>query len=295
MLFFANIRLIFENYFKYGLIDPAFLIEHLVYGDTFVYIINVAILLHFSVVLAFYTEKGLSTAKSRFTFYLIHFLNVTAVLAGPLLMSIFYKVSAISNSFILIIVVITAAKLISYIAFWNDVRYFRYKHQSISKSSKIDESLQKQLYQEIDDVINNYPSNLTLYNLVEFMFFPVLCYQYKFPRTSRVSKRNLIKYAGGFLVCSFFQMFILNQFIGPVLENSLQHMENRDLLKILERLLKLSVPSTYAWILMFYGGFHFYLNFLAEITCFADRSFYKDWWNSYFVDEYWRKWNIVAY
>lgn len=62
---------------------------------------------------------------------------------------------------------------------------------------------------------------------------------------------------------------------------------------MLERLAKLSIPNVGAWILMFYANFHCWLNFIAELTCFADRVFYKEWWNSLYIDEYWRNWNIV--
>ncbi|KAG9546042.1 acyl-CoA/sterol acyltransferase, partial [Aureobasidium melanogenum] len=33
------------------------------------------------------------------------------------------------------------------------------------------------------------------------------------------------------------------------------------------------------------------LNVLAELTCFADRGFYGDWWNSVSWDQYARDWN----
>ena len=33
------------------------------------------------------------------------------------------------------------------------------------------------------------------------------------------------------------------------------------------------------------------LNVLAELTCFADRGFYGDWWNSTSWDQYARDWN----
>lgn len=45
---------------------------------------------------------------------------------------------------------------------------------------------------------------------------------------------------------------------------------------------------------MFYSLFHCMLNFMAEITYFGDRQFYKDWWNSSYIDEYWRTWNLVS-
>lgn len=46
---------------------------------------------------------------------------------------------------------------------------------------------------------------------------------------------------------------------------------------------------------MFYGFFHLWLNLIAELTQFADRTFYKDWWNALYLDEYWRKWNIPTH
>ena len=42
-----------------------------------------------------------------------------------------------------------------------------------------------------------------------------------------------------------------------------------------ERVLKLALPSTYAWLLGFYCLFHLWLNVLAELTRFGDREFYK--------------------
>jgi hypothetical protein len=32
-------------------------------------------------------------------------------------------------------------------------------------------------------------------------------------------------------------------------------------------------------------------NMFAELTCYADREFYKDWWNSTSFIEYNRNWN----
>lgn len=59
--------------------------------------------------------------------------------------------------------------------------------------------------------------------------------------------------------------------------------------------LKLPVPNTYSWLIFFYVSFHTWLNFLAEITGFADRLFYQDWWNSQTLGEYWRLWNLPVH
>jgi diacylglycerol O-acyltransferase-1 len=60
---------------------------------------------------------------------------------------------------------------------------------------------------------------------------------------------------------------------------------------LFQQLLKLSVPSTAIWLLWFVFGFHLWLNIVAELMCFADRTFYEDWWNSRTLGEYWRLWN----
>jgi diacylglycerol O-acyltransferase 1 len=56
-------------------------------------------------------------------------------------------------------------------------------------------------------------------------------------------------------------------------------------------ILKIGVPSSYIWLCIFYWLFHAWTNFWGEVTRFADRRFYSDWWNSGNLAEYWRKWN----
>lgn len=57
----------------------------------------------------------------------------------------------------------------------------------------------------------------------------------------------------------------------------------------------MGIPNLYLWLLMFYTLFHCMLNLSAELTRFGDRQFYKDWWNSNFIDEYWRTWNLPTH
>ena len=54
----------------------------------------------------------------------------------------------------------------------------------------------------------------------------------------------------------------------------------------------MSVPAAYLWLIWFYSFFHSYMNFWGELTYFADRRFYDDWWNAGDLSEYWRKWNF---
>jgi len=55
--------------------------------------------------------------------------------------------------------------------------------------------------------------------------------------------------------------------------------------------LGVAVPCAYIWLTIFFGLFHAWTNFWGEITRFADRRFYSDWWNAGNLAEYWRKWN----
>ena len=63
----------------------------------------------------------------------------------------------------------------------------------------------------------------------------------------------------------------------------------------MERILKLSIPNTYVWLLCFYFYFHLWLNLLAEVTAFGDKIFYKDWWNARTIESYWRNWNLPVH
>ena len=76
-----------------------------------------------------------------------------------------------------------------------------------------------------------------------------------------------------------------------IAEDAIVHFETRNYWQILLSTLHMAVPASYLWLTVFYSTFHSYLNFLAELTQFADRRFYSDWWNAGNLGEYWRKWN----
>ena len=71
--------------------------------------------------------------------------------------------------------------------------------------------------------------------------------------------------------------------------------DNGQYTELFYNILKLAVPNTYMWLVVFYCLFHTYLNLFAEGLGFADRNFYSDWWNSESLGEYWRKWNLPVH
>ncbi|KAK2724944.1 diacylglycerol O-acyltransferase 1-like [Artemia franciscana] len=141
----------------------------------------------------------------------------------------------------------------------------------------------------------SYPDNLTLKDIYFFMILPTLCYELNFPISGRIRKRFLIKRILETLIGSHVVLALFQQWIIPSVKNSLTPFSNMDLLAATERLLKLSIPNHLIWLIWFYLVFHSYLNMVAEVTRFADREFYLDWWNSNNIDVFWRSWNMPAH
>jgi len=129
-----------------------------------------------------------------------------------------------------------------------------------------------------------------------FLLAPTLCYQMNYPRSPTIRWYWL---TGKFLQFIFFgclMIFMTEQYITPTIHNSMAVMNKPGWVwSILERILKLSIPVMLVWLLGFYTFFHLWLNILAELLRFGDRTFYKDWWNSTTLAYYWRTWNIPVH
>ena len=89
--------------------------------------------------------------------------------------------------------------------------------------------------------------------------------------------------------------FLIEQYVRPTLHNSLRPFHTLNFPSLFERILKLSIPGIYFWLIMFYAVFHSYLNLVAEVLRFGDRTFYRPWWNAKTIGEYWRLWNLPVY
>ncbi|KAK0753198.1 MBOAT family protein [Schizothecium vesticola] len=140
-----------------------------------------------------------------------------------------------------------------------------------------------------------YPTNITIDNLVYFWWAPTLVYQPVYPRNASIRWIFVFKRLGEVVCLSVFIWFASAQYATPVLRNSLDKIASLDYPSILERLLKLSTISLVIWLAGFFALFQSFLNALAEVTRFADRSFYDEWWNSESLGTYWRTWNKPVY
>ncbi|KAH8820986.1 MBOAT family protein [Xylogone sp. PMI_703] len=143
---------------------------------------------------------------------------------------------------------------------------------------------------------NSYPNNLSLKNHFEYVVLPTLVYELEYPRSDSISWA----YVAEKIIAIFGILMIMNlvsqAFIYPVVMKTIGMKEVG--MPLYERLqifpwilLDLMGPFMMEYLLSWYLIWEAILNLLAELTYFADRGFYADWWNSVSWDQFARDWN----
>lgn len=129
-----------------------------------------------------------------------------------------------------------------------------------------------------------YPNNVTLLNYADFLLVPTIIYSNIYPRTQKIRWSFVFdRTVGGLAIISILYAIVEN-FVWPRL---------RDIHKVplFDTFARLLLPISLSVILLFFLVFEYILNWFAEVTRFADRHFYDDWWNSLDYAEFSRKWN----
>ena len=148
---------------------------------------------------------------------------------------------------------------------------------------------------DIEPPYMHYPQNVTLLNMLYFSIAPTITYQLNFPRSRQIRVKYLASILLRLAISLGLMLYFIGQYIQPTLLEALQNPVSNNGEQLLQLLFKLSLPTTYVWLLGFYFFFHLWLNLLAELTRFGDRQFYKDWWNSRTIGVYWRTWNMPVH
>ena len=130
-----------------------------------------------------------------------------------------------------------------------------------------------------------FPQNLTLSNYLDYILCPTLCYELEYPRTPRIQYMELFWKTLAVFGCIFLLTITSEEFIVPVLNDSAGRLSNvyklsDKALILAETISWLLFPFMVTFLLVFLVIFEYVLGAFAEITCFADRHFYSDWWNS---------------
>jgi sterol O-acyltransferase len=107
----------------------------------------------------------------------------------------------------------------------------------------------------------------------------------EYPRTKERRWMELFWKTLAVFGCIFLLTLVSEEFIVPELDKSAERLRMVDTLIekgliLSETISMLLFPFTVVFLLVFILIFEFLLGAFAEITCFADRHFYSDWWNS---------------
>ncbi|XP_076358302.1 diacylglycerol O-acyltransferase 1-like isoform X2 [Tachypleus tridentatus] len=316
ILVLSNARVALENIIKYGiLVDPfqwfkVFMGKPANWPSVLIALsLNVFILFTF-VIETLYSKGKLHEMCGR----LMIVISLSTLIIFPVIVVFTTNSNPIGASVALALVSITFLKLVSYhmVNFW--CRQTR--NQPDTSHHKRRSSFGLTMSRTEDELhglpLVRYPLNLNIRDIYYFMFAPTLCYELNFPRSARIRKRFLLKriiemvylassdsmyelsltefnlkqdmkiYNNSNLQILLLQLILgmVQQWIVPIIRNTLQ---------------PLKVPNHIIWLLFFYWFFHSCSNAVAEILRFADREFYRDWWNAETVNYFWQNWNIPVH
>ncbi|XP_060209943.1 diacylglycerol O-acyltransferase 1-like isoform X3 [Lycium barbarum] len=276
VLIAVNGRLIIENLMKYGwLIGSGFWSSSTSVRDW--PLLLCCLSLPIFPLAAFLVEK--LAQKKYLTEHVVvtlHIIITTATILYPVWVILRCDSAFLSGNTLMLFACIVWMKLVSYAHTSHDMR-------------QLAKSVDKGENSEI-----NYSYNVSFKSLAYFMVAPTLCYQLSYPRSACIRKGWLARQLIKLVIFTGLMGFMIEQYINPIVRSS-QHPLKGDLLYAIERVLRLSLPTLYVWLCMFYCLFHLWLNILAELLRFGDREFYKDWWNAKTIDEYWRLWNMPVH
>lgn len=141
-----------------------------------------------------------------------------------------------------------------------------------------------------------YPYNLTFINHYAWVVLPTATYELEYPRSEKINWEYVAEKALGTVGILFIMMLVSQSYIYPKVMQCVAMKEAQ--LPLWDRLMQfpgiysdLIFPFMLEYLMAWYVIWECILNLLAELTCFADRGFYADWWNSVSWDQFARDWN----
>ncbi|XP_018114024.1 sterol O-acyltransferase 1 isoform X2 [Xenopus laevis] len=126
-----------------------------------------------------------------------------------------------------------------------------------------------------------------------FLFAPTLIYRDSYPRNPSIRWGYVATKFAQVLGCLFYVYYIFVRICIPLFRNISQ--EPFSLRVLVLSIFNSILPGALVMLLAFFAFLHCWLNAFAEMLRFADRMFYKDWWNSTSFANYYRTWNVVVH
>ncbi|TIC70439.1 MBOAT-domain-containing protein [Wallemia mellicola] len=127
----------------------------------------------------------------------------------------------------------------------------------------------------------SYPNNVTFGNFLDYLLVPTLVYELEYPRTEKVRLWYVIEKTLATFGTFYILYVISEHYISPKMPRPEE--------SFARTWLDLCIPFLCNYVLLL--SFECICNAFAELTRFADREFYQDWWNATTWDQFARKWN----
>ncbi|CDZ96511.1 sterol o-acyltransferase [Phaffia rhodozyma] len=128
-----------------------------------------------------------------------------------------------------------------------------------------------------------WPANVTYWNFTDYLLVPTLVYELEYPRTSQLRPIYILEKTLATMGTFSLIYLITEHYIMPQLPKPGD--------SFIISYINLALPMVIDYILIFFIIFECICNGFAELTCFSDREFYQDWWNSTSWDQFARQWN----
>ncbi|KAI8804515.1 MBOAT, membrane-bound O-acyltransferase family-domain-containing protein [Cladochytrium replicatum] len=130
-----------------------------------------------------------------------------------------------------------------------------------------------------------------------FLFAPTLLYRPAYPRTRVVRWGRVLQHFVETVLCALFLDVALNRHILPHLPPipATPIGLGATVLEITSMLSRTMLASMMCFVVGFFAVLHALQNLGAELLRFADRDFYKPWWNCSGFAEFYRTWNGVVH
>jgi len=127
-----------------------------------------------------------------------------------------------------------------------------------------------------------------------FHFAPTLVYRDAYPQTRRVRwsfiAGRLMEWCG-----IVYYAFCIFREVLPQFEDDSQLGKPISLVSFVKSCFRSMAPAMGCMLFTHFLILHVVQNIGAEMSCFADRSFYNDWWNSRTFSVFYRHWNGVVH
>ena len=126
-----------------------------------------------------------------------------------------------------------------------------------------------------------------------------MLYSESYPKTDRIKKSIVLERLAGIVLCFISMYIVVEEYILPAVRN-LSHIKASNnfseyLIGAAYAYSKLLLPCNAYFLLGFFFVFEYWCNLFAELTCFADRQFYTDWWNGISFYDFSTRWNIPVH